>query len=67
LGLALDESTPDDDVFENSGVSYVVEKKLFQEVKPISIEFIESAHGGGFQVKSSMSAAGGGCGSCSSC
>ncbi|MBW6485384.1 MAG: hypothetical protein K0B01_04445 [Syntrophobacterales bacterium] len=66
MGLALDESTPNDDVFENNGVSYVIEKKLLQEVQPIVVEFIESANGGGFQVKSSMSV-GGSCGSCSSC
>jgi Fe-S cluster assembly iron-binding protein IscA len=66
LGLALDESTPNDDVFEHSGVSYVVEKKLLEQVKPIAVEFIESARGSGFQVQGNLGM-GSSCGSCSGC
>jgi len=64
--LALDESTPNDEVFEHSGISYVVEKRLLEQVKPIAVEFIESARGSGFQIQSSLDM-GSGCGSCSGC
>jgi Fe-S cluster assembly iron-binding protein IscA len=66
LGLALDESTPNDEVFNHSGVSYVVEKKLLTQVQPITVEYIESARGSGFQVQGNLGM-GSGCGSCSGC
>jgi len=64
--LALDESTPNDEVFEHSGISYVIEKRLLEQVKPVAVEFIESVRGSGFQINSSLTM-GNGCGSCSSC
>jgi iron-sulfur cluster assembly protein len=72
LGMALDESTTEDEVFEDRGVTYVVEKALFEEVKPITIEFITTPRGGGFQLTSSLkqeqSCSSSGCGSsCGGC
>jgi Fe-S cluster assembly iron-binding protein IscA len=65
--MALDESQGNDEVFENGGITFLVDKKLLEEVKPINLDFIESARGSGFKLTSSL-AAGGGCGSsCSSC
>jgi Fe-S cluster assembly iron-binding protein IscA len=64
--MALDESTPNDDVFEDRGVTYLVEKDLFEKVKPIAVEFITSPRGGGFKLTSSLSQEGA-CGSCTSC
>jgi Fe-S cluster assembly iron-binding protein IscA len=64
--MALDESTPNDDVFEDRGVTYLVEKDLFEKVKPIAVEFIATPRGGGFKLTSSLSQEGA-CGSCTSC
>jgi len=64
--MALDESTPNDDVFEDRGVTYLVEKDLFEKVKPIAVEFITTPRGGGFRLTSSLSQEGA-CGSCTSC
>ncbi len=64
--MALDESTPNDEVFEDQGVTYLVEKGLFDKVKPIAVEFITTPRGGGFKLTSGLSQEGA-CGSCSSC
>ena len=64
--MALDESTPNDDLFEDRGVTYLVEKDLFEKVKPIAVEFITTPRGGGFKLTSSLSQEGA-CGSCTSC
>ena len=66
MGMALDESTPNDEVFEEQGVTFVVEKGLLEKVKPIVVDFITSPRGGGFKLTSSLSQAGA-CGTCTSC
>jgi iron-sulfur cluster assembly protein len=65
--MALDESQQNDEVFEDRGITYRIEKDLFEQVKPIAVEFITSARGGGFKLTSSLSQQEGACGSCSSC
>jgi iron-sulfur cluster assembly protein len=65
--MALDESQENDEIFTDRGITYLIDKSLLEEVKPISVDFIESATGSGFKLTSSL-IAGGGCGtSCSSC
>jgi len=64
--MALDESTTDDEVFEDQGVTYLVEKELFEKAKPIAIEFVTTPRGAGFKLTSSLSAQSG-CGSSCSC
>ena len=53
--MALDESTKEDEIFEDRGVTYLVEKALFAKVKPIEIDFITSPRGSGFKLTSSLS------------
>ena len=65
--MALDESRQDDEVFEDRGVTYLVEKGLFEKVKPISVEFITTPRGSGFKLNSSLSREESACGSCTSC
>ena len=65
--MALDESRQDDEVFEDRGVTYLVEKDLFEKVKPIAVEFITTPRGSGFKLTSSLSHGEGTCGSCTSC
>jgi iron-sulfur cluster assembly protein len=54
LGMALDEATSEDEIFEDRGITYVVEKALFEEAKPIAIEFITTPRGSGFQLTSNL-------------
>ncbi|MBP7232164.1 MAG: hypothetical protein KBA28_09550 [Syntrophaceae bacterium] len=63
MGMALDESQEEDVVFTDRGVNFIIDKTLFEEVKPIHVDFIESARGGGFKLTSNLEA-GEGCGGC---
>lgn len=64
--MALDEPKENDEVMDNNGITYLVEKSLFEQVKPITVDFVESAMGAGFSIQSSLQK-GEGCGSCSTC
>jgi Fe-S cluster assembly iron-binding protein IscA len=65
--MALDEPHENDETFDQKGVVFLVNKELFDEVKPISVDFVESDMGAGFMVQSTISKKDGGCssGSCS--
>ena len=68
LGMALDEPGKDDEVFDEKGTKFVIEKDIFNQAKPINVDYVESPQGSGFRVTSSLSAAGGAsCGSGCSC
>jgi len=64
--MALDESKENDEVFNDKGLTYVVEKSLYDNVKPIKIDYVSSAMGAGFNIASSMQM-GASCGSSCSC
>jgi len=74
--MALDGPKESDEIFTEQGVKFVIDKGLLEEAKPINIDFIESAMGAGFMLKSALSdrkgddccaTSSGGCGSgCSS-
>lgn len=72
LGLGLDEEKEGDKVFEEGGVSFLVDAALFDSTGKITVDFIEQKSGcgcggGGFSVSSEKPLASGGCGgSCSS-
>jgi iron-sulfur cluster assembly protein len=63
--MALDEPRTDDEIIEEKGTKYVIEKDIFNQAQPINIDFISTPQGAGFKLTSSLSSAGGGCGSCS--
>ncbi|MDQ5984812.1 MAG: hypothetical protein CSYNP_00510 [Syntrophus sp. SKADARSKE-3] len=67
--MALDESKEGDEVIEDNGLTFVIEKVLMEEATPITVDFIVTPSGSGFKLSSPLTAAGGsGCsGSCSSC
>jgi Fe-S cluster assembly iron-binding protein IscA len=67
--MALDEPLAGDEVIEDNGVTFIIDKILLDEAKPINVDFITSPNGSGFKLTSPMTAAGAaGCGgSCSSC
>jgi Fe-S cluster assembly iron-binding protein IscA len=54
LVLALDEQKEDDQVLTEKGVTFLIAKTLFDQVKPISIDYVESALGLGYLVKSGL-------------
>ena len=62
LALALDESKKTDVSYEIDGFTYVVEKTLIEEAKPIKIDFT----GMGFKITSSLRLGGEGCSGCGS-
>ncbi len=68
LGMALDVANTDtDEVISTGGTTFVIEKELFNRVKPINIDFITTPEGAGFKLTSSLPQTHGGgcCGSCS--
>lgn len=66
--MALDEPGKDDEIFDEKGTKFLIEKDIFERAKPINVDFVDTPQGSGFRLTSSLSAEGGGCGSsCSSC
>jgi len=61
--MTLDESKMDDDILdEEYGVSVITDKKLKMYLEGATVDFIESANGGGFEIRQAKSGSGGGCG-----
>jgi len=66
--MVLDEPRDNDEIFKLEGLTYVVEKGLFERAKPIKVDYIVSPFGSGFQITSNLMLSGGSCGtSCSTC
>ncbi len=65
--MALDEQRNEDEVFDEKGTKFVIEKDLWEQAKPINIDFITTPQGSGFKLSSNLSSAGGGCGGSCSC
>jgi len=62
--MALDESRNEDAIFDEKGLTYVIEKELFERINPIKVDFVESPMGNGFSISSAMQRPDS-CGSCS--
>ena len=52
--MALDEPKDSDEIIEDNGVKYLVEKQLYEDVKPINVDFVEAAMGSGFSISSNL-------------
>lgn len=67
LGMTLDDAnTHADEVISTDGTTFIVEKELFNQVKPINIDFIITPAGAGFKLTSNLPQPRGGCcGACS--
>jgi Fe-S cluster assembly iron-binding protein IscA len=61
LGLVQDEPSEDDEVFTQEGVTYLVNKDLSEQVKPIKVDFIDTPRGGGFFIFSNLGKESGSC------
>jgi len=60
--MTLEESKTDDDILDKEyGVSLITDKKLIA-LEGATVDFIESATGGGFEIRTAKSGGGGGCG-----
>ena len=54
LVMALDEQKEDDEVLTDRGVTFVIEKVLFERVKPIRIGYTHSTLGDGYTLESEL-------------
>lgn len=59
--MALDEPEENDERLEKDGLSFVINKQLLEDIKPVKVDFVETDRGSGFYISSNMS----GCGTCS--
>lgn len=66
MGLALDEPNETDEVIETGGFTFIVEKSLLEQAKPIRIDYIMGSMGEGFIITSALSKKSD-CGGCTSC
>ncbi|MCP4667669.1 MAG: hypothetical protein GY849_15040 [Deltaproteobacteria bacterium] len=64
--MALDEPKENDEVFDDRDLTYVIEKELFDRVKPIKVDYVNSPMGAGFNIGSNMEM-GASCASSCSC
>jgi iron-sulfur cluster assembly protein len=56
LGMSLDELQEGDEVFEKDGVTFIIEKDLFESATPITVDFITTPNGSGFKLTSALDA-----------
>jgi len=63
LGMALDEPKVNDEIIKNNEITYLIEKDLYDKIKPINIDFIDSSMGSGFSITSKLTQDNS-CGSC---
>jgi Fe-S cluster assembly iron-binding protein IscA len=54
LVMALDKRKEDDEVFTVGGVTFVVEKALFERVRPVRIDYTHSTLGSGYTLESEL-------------
>ena len=62
--MALDEPKENDEMLNEAGVNFLIEKDLLDKIQPVNIDFVDSAMGSGFSITSALSQ-GNSCGSCS--
>ena len=67
LGMALDEPKDDDEIVKNNGFTFLINKDLYEQAKPINVDFIDSGWGQGFSISSNLQLGGGGCGTSCAC
>lgn len=68
LILALDEMKPEDQVFNQNGLVFLVDNNLLDICGSITVDYVNAANRSGFSVRSANPLPGGGCnsGSCGS-
>lgn len=66
MGMALDGPKEDDETFNDNGITYVINSQLFEQVKPVNVDYIDTPMGAGFKISANL-ASGGSCGTSCSC
>ena len=64
--MVLGEPRDQDEAFDDRGLNYLIEKDLFERIKPVKVDYIETPMGTGFSITSNMSQ-GPSCGTSCSC
>ena len=64
--MALDEPNDKDEVFTEAEFTFIIEKTLLEQAKPVNIDYISNDMGEGFVITSGM-ASDADCGGCTSC
>ncbi len=54
LGMAQDEPQGKDMTFTDRGITFAIDKDLFEEAKPICVDFKEAPEGSDFKITSSL-------------
>ena len=67
MALALDEPKETDQTFTIDGITYLVDKDLMAEARPIKIDFVDTGFQRGFSITSKVSRNSGTCGGTCSC
>ena len=65
--MALDELRDNDQEFDDRGIKFVIENDLYDRVKPITVDYVNTAMGAGFNIMSNMPVTPSSCGSSCSC
>jgi len=64
--MALDEPREGDETFKKNGLTFIINKEIFELAKPIGVDFVTTPQGSGFKLSSSLDA-GSACGRSCSC
>ncbi len=62
--MALDEPRDGDEQFQEQGITFLMSKELYEQAKPVYVDYIQTESGSGFHVSSALDS-GDCCGSCS--
>ncbi|MGC9195488.1 MAG: IscA/HesB family protein [Syntrophobacteraceae bacterium] len=64
LALVLDEAKATDDVYQINGFTMIIDKKLHERTKDITVDYVSNVVGSGFRMEADIPVGGCGC-SCS--
>jgi iron-sulfur cluster assembly protein len=54
--MALDEPDENDEIFKENGITFLINRDLFEIAKPINLDYVTSRMGAGFKLTSSLDA-----------
>jgi iron-sulfur cluster assembly accessory protein len=67
LALALDEQKPEDELFKNQELTFLVEKDLLEQCGTITVDYVDAGSRSGFSIQPGNALPGGGGCSSGSC
>jgi len=53
--MALDGTKEDDKTFDEQGITFIVNSRLYEQVKPINVDYVSTPMGSGFNISSNIS------------